>query len=279
MRVVMPLFDFINRDEREFAFGDGTYCLRRFDPDRDIPKEHIPGLSEMDREYIKLESWALVAENPNLTTYREDINRLLLSFKIHTLARLFVKYRVCADDMSLSTVITERMTHVLAGKSPREITAEQLEHVNTGFERLQEMDAIHSVSNRTHNAIYFMYGAYFTVGHVAYLFILLFTVLEALFSKDGSGAATRTICERVSSFLDSQPRCTYADIQRLYNIRSELVHGRRRISESTQNLADAHELEFVVTECMKKMLAQRIYLKYKNATEKEAYFSQITKAD
>jgi len=265
----MPLFDFINRDKREFAFGDGTYCLRRFDPDRDVPKGKLPGLSEMDREYMKRESWALVAENPDLATYKEDVNRLLLSFKIHTLARLFIKYRLCGDDLSLCNVITEKMSHILKAKSPREISTEQLTLVNTGFERLQEMDAIDSVSNRTHNAIYFMYGAYFSVGHADYLFVLLFTVLEALFSMDKGGAATKTVCERVSAFLDSRPRARYADIQRLYNIRSELVHGRRRASESAQNLADAHELEFIVTECMKKMLAERMYLKYKDETEKD----------
>lgn len=275
MRIVMPLFDFMNSNAREFEFGDGTYRLRRFDPDTDIPKDDIPGLSEMDIKYIKRELWALVAENPDLNTYEEDINRLLLSFKIHTLARLFIKYRLCADDTSLCRVISERMNYILAEKSPRQISVEQLEQVNTGFERLQEMDAIDSVSSRTHNAIYFMYGAYFTAGHALYLFVLLFTVLEALFSKEEGGAATRTICERASSFLDSQPRCTYSDIERLYNIRSELVHGKRRASESDKNLADAHELEFVVTECMKKMLAQHIYLKYKNVAEKENYFNQL----
>ena len=75
------------------------------------------------------------------------------------------------------------MNFVLPEKSPREISLEQLNQVNIGFERLQEMDAIDSVSNRTHNAIYFMYGAYFAAGHALYLFVLLFTVLEALFSE------------------------------------------------------------------------------------------------
>ena len=113
-------------------------------------------------------------------------------------------------------------------------------------------------------------------GHALYLFVLLFTVLEALFSKDGGGAATKTICKRASSFLGLQPRCTYSDIEKLYNIRSELVHGRREASESGGNLANAHELEFVVTQCMKKMLSERIYLKYRDLADKEQYFNQLT---
>jgi hypothetical protein len=51
MRIVMPLFDFFNGSGQEFSFGDGTYCLRRFDPNTDIPKNDIPGLSEMDIQY------------------------------------------------------------------------------------------------------------------------------------------------------------------------------------------------------------------------------------
>jgi Apea-like HEPN len=277
-RVVMPLFNFINSDKREFMFGDGRYSLRRFQPATDIPN-NMPGLSRMDMEYLKREQWALVAEDPDPAVYKEDINRLLLSFKIHTLARLFIKYRLCTTDASLCSIINQRMTFVLPEKSPRTVSFRQLEEVNVGCERLQEMAAVNDVSNRTHNAIFFMYGAYFCTSHASILFILLFTALEALFSKEGDGkGAVKTVCKRVSAFLGSKPRCTESDIKRLYNIRSELLHGRRKATEAGENLADAHELEFIVTECMKKMLATQVYLKYKNVSDKEDYFNKLISA-
>ena len=233
----------------------------------------------MEIQWIMREPWAFVAEDPDLTTYQEDVNRLLLSFKIHTSWEGSSSSIGSAWMTHLSaTVILETMNFILAEKSPLAISFEQLNQVNVGFERLQEMDAIDGVSNRTHNAIYFMYGAYFNARHATYLFVLLFTVLEALFSKEGGGAATKTICKRVSGFLGSQPRCTYSDIERLYNIRSELVHGRRKAADSSDNLADTHELEFVVTECMKKVLADRTYLKYKDVDDKEKYFDQLPSA-
>src|ERR1700752_3114949 len=105
---------------------------------------------------------------------------------------------------------------------------------------------------------------------------LLFTVIEALFAKETGGAARQTICRRVSAFLGSRSRCSYTDIERLYNIRSELVHGWRKATDAGENLADAHELEFVVTKRMKKMLAELVYLKYKNLAEKENYFNGLT---
>jgi hypothetical protein len=104
-------------------------------------------------------------------------------------------------------------------------------------------------------------------------------VLEALFSnKGGGGDPLKVVCQRVSALLSSQPRCTFEDVKKLYKIRSELVHGRRKATGGDENLDDAHELEFVVTECMKKMLSERIYLKYEDEATKEAYFNQLTSA-
>jgi hypothetical protein len=172
-------------------------------------------------------------------------------------------------------MIPETMSFILPEKSPQEISIDQLKQVNIGFQRLQEMDAIDAVSSRTHNAIYFMYGAYFQARHAAYLFVLLSTVLEALFSKEHGGRATKTICKRASCLLGSRPRCTYEDIEKLYNIRSELVHGRRKI-EPGSNLSAAHELEYVVTECMRKVLSDRIYLIYNDLAGKERFFDELT---
>lgn len=272
-RVVMPLLYFVNASDEEFDFGQG-YSLRRFRPGADIPSD-CPLLSKKASKELQLWEWALVAQDPDRAAYREDINRLLLSFKIYTLGRLRIKYRLCASDASLCSIIEQQMTYILMEKSPSEVSLSQLGQVKTGFERLQEMDVIKAVSNRTHNAIFFMYCAYFSTGHAMSLFQLLFTVLEALFSKETRGGATRTVCERASAFLGSRSHCTYSDIERLYNIRSELVHGKRNATAGGENLADAHELEFVVTECMKKMLDERTYLKYEDLSVKEQYLNQL----
>ena len=43
MRIVMPLFDFINGSRQEFQFGDGSYRLRRFYPNTDTPEKVTAG--------------------------------------------------------------------------------------------------------------------------------------------------------------------------------------------------------------------------------------------
>src|SRR5262249_42319522 len=88
----VAFFVFCNESQQEFAFGNGTYSLRRLFPTVDVPAGELPGLSQMDRAYIEREEWALVAADADPEVYKGDINLLLLSFKIHTLGRLFIKY-------------------------------------------------------------------------------------------------------------------------------------------------------------------------------------------
>ncbi len=276
MRIVMPLFDFANESEEEVQFLNGAYAVRRNDLTENDPRIDLPGISQVDRKFISNEQWALVAQDPDLNRYAEEVNLLLLSFKIFTLGKLFIKFRICDTDTSLCRIIKDRMGYIPSNASTKLITRKQLQEVAIGFDRLLEIYGTNSDSNRTHNAIFFLYAAYFNTAHALSFFALLFIVLEALFSKDQGGSATKTICERVSAFLERRERCTYPEIEKLYQIRSELVHGRRLASDANENLAVAHELEFVVSECMKKILTDRLYCLYNDPTKREEYFETLT---
>lgn len=271
MRIVMPLFDFDYEGSEEFAFAGGRYALQRFVADEEIPK--IAGLSELDIEYMRLEDWALIAKNPDLNKYKEELNLLLLAFKIYKLSRLFLVYRLCKDDTNLCKRISETMQSILPEQSYSPITLDDLKIIDKGFSNLLKM---YSISNRTHNALYFLYLGFFN-SHWFAAFIFLMSALEALFSKEKKGEATKTICSRVSGFLNSKPKFTYEDIDLLYDIRSRMLHGNIKVSDSPSNLETLHHLEYVVTECMKKILDERIYLKYRNTREKEAYYNALAK--
>ena len=270
MRIVMPLFDFVYEDSQEFVFGDGRYALRRFVADDEIPQ--IDGLSKLDIQYMKMEYWALVAEDPDVDRYKQEVNILLLSFKIYKLARPFMKYHLCKEDTRLCLRINETMQYILPEKSTRQISFSDLVIINNGFSNLLKMDA---VSNRTHNALYFLYRGFFSKKWMD-AFIFLMIAVESLFSKEEAGGATKTICSRVSKFLECKSRCEYKDIENLYNIRSEIIHGKIEANDNPRdNLTELHDLECVVTECMKKILDQKIYLIYGNVQQKESYYNQL----
>ncbi len=270
MRIVMPLFDFVYEDSQEFVFGDGRYALRRFVADDEIPQ--IDGLSKLDIQYMKMEYWALVAEDPDVDRYKQEVNILLLSFKIYKLARPFMKYHLCKEDTRLCLRINETMQYILPEKSTRQISFSDLVIINNGFSNLLKMDA---VSNRTHNALYFLYRGFFSKKWMD-AFVFLMIAIESLFSKEEPGEATKTICSRVSKFLDSKPRCEYKNIQNLYNIRSQIVHGKIEANDKPRDdLTQLHDLEYVVTECMKKILDENLYLIYGNVQEKESYYNRL----
>ena len=271
MRIVMPLFDFDYKDYQEFIFDGDRYALQRFVADDEIPK--IAGLSELDIEHMRLESWALIADNPDLNKYKEEINLLLIAFKIYKLSRLHIVYRLCRDNDNLCARINETMCSILPEKSYSPITFDDLKIIDKGFSNLLKMDLI---SNRTHNALYFLYLGFFNF-HWFAAFIFLMSALEALFSKEESGEVTKTICSRVSHFLNSKPKCTYKDVEMLYDIRSRMLHGNIKVSDSDSNLENLHHLEHVVTECMKKILDEKIYLKYSNVRDKEDYYNTLAK--
>lgn len=230
MRIVMPLFNFDYEDSQEFEFDGGRYALRKFIADDEIPQ--VAGLSQLDIEYIRQESRALVAENPDLNDYKVEINLLLLSFKIYKLARLFIKYRLCKENTDLCERINETMHSILPTSSYNPFTVDDLRIIDKGFSNLLKMD---SISNRTHNALYFLYLGFFNF-HWFASFIFLMSALEAVFSKEERGEATKTICSRVSSFLNSKPKCTYKDIDFLYDIRSRMLHGNIKVSDSPSAL-------------------------------------------
>lgn len=271
MRIVMPLFDFCNESSQEFIFGDGRYALRKFVADNEIPP--IDLFSKLDIEYMRQDTcWALVTEDAKLDKYKQEVNILLLSFKIYKLAPLFIKYRLCKEDDSLCSRLNDTMRDVLREKSSRLITRDDLEVINNGFSNLLEM---HPVSNRTQNSLYFLYRGFHSTKMID-SFMFLMSAIESLFSNEEQRGMTKTICSRVSNFLDHEFRCEYKDIEELYDLRSKIVHGKVIVNDDIKGqLETLHKLEYVVTQCMKKILDEKIYPIYKDVQKKERYFDEL----
>ncbi|MGB2861977.1 MAG: hypothetical protein WBC05_01510 [Sedimentisphaerales bacterium] len=270
MRIVMPLFNFCNDSNEEFVFDGGKYAIRRLNANDEIPE--IDLFSKQDIDYMKMESWALVAEDQDVKKYVQDVNILLLSFRIYKSAPVFIKYRLCKDNVSLCTRLCDTMRPILPKESCRIITPNDLNIINVGFKNLLCMEAI---SDRTHNAGYFLYRGFCSEKMID-SFVLLMMAVESLFSSEERGGITNIICSRVSNFLDCKPRCKYEDISKLYDLRSKMVHGKLVVDDDIKGqLGTLHELQYVVTQCMRKMLDNKIYRIYGDIQEKERYFNEL----
>ena len=268
----MPLFQFGYLDSEPFHFSGNQLRIEEFNAGEEIPK--IDLFSKHDTEHMDLESWALIFENDDITRYRSKVNLLLLSFRIFSKGKPpFIKYRLCKEDIRECSRLTSTMTYIHKFEENRlSYSKEDLFSIDAGFEALAEMD---EVSPRCHNALYFLYLGFHTTRWVE-SFMFLMNSLEALFSKDKSGGATKTICTRVSSFLDFKSRCEYDDIDYLYEIRSRIVHGNIVAKkEPGENLKELHHLQFVVIECMNKILQEKVYLKFIDKKTRDSYLGTL----
>jgi hypothetical protein len=266
----MPLFDFWNESSKEFVFSGGKYALRIFDAANEIPEIEL--FSKQDVELMEMESWALVAETENLENFKEEVNILLLSFRIYKLARVFIKYRLCKEDVHRCSRLNDCLRIVMPNESNKIIELNDLNIIDQGFTKLLQMKPI---SNRTNNAIYFMYRG-FCADKMIDSFLFLMCAIEALFSKENPGGATNTICSRVSKFLDSKSVYEYKDIEELYDLRSKIVHGKVMVEDEIKGqLNTLYKLQYVLIECMKKMLDKEIYQMYSDVQKKERYLNEL----
>lgn len=280
----MPLFDFCfdsSNKNKEFVFSKDKYTLRMFDAAEEIPATKL--FSKYDVELMKMEAWTLVAEAENLKHYKEEVNILLLSFRIFKLARVFIKYRLCKEDVDRCSRLNDCLRLVMPNECNRIITLNDLNIINKGYSNLLQMDTI---SNRTHNAIYFMYKG-FCASKMIDSFVLLMCAIESLFSNEyhnrkhsvatkKTAGITETICSRVSKFLDNRLGYKYEDINELYALRSKIVHGRVKVKDEIKGqLNTLYKLQYVLVECMKKMLDEELYLIYHDVENKEDYFRDL----
>jgi hypothetical protein len=273
MRIVMPLFQFEYLDSKPFHFSGKQLRIEKFNADEETPK--IDLFSKHDTNHIAMVSRALIFDHDDTKGYRSNVNLLLLSFRIFSKGKPpFIKYRLCKGDIRECSRLNSTMTYIHEfEKNKLSYSKEDLIAIDAGFQGLLEM---YGISPRCHNALYFLYLGFHTI-HWIESFMFLMNTLEAIFSKDKSGGATQIICTRISSFLKSKRVCKYDDINHLYDIRSRIVHGNIVIKNdpNKNNLKELHHLQYIVIECMKKIIQEKIYLKFIDAETRNSYLSTL----
>lgn len=272
MRIVMPLFQFGQLDSEPFHFSGNQLRIEKFNTDEEIP--NIDLFSKHDTDNMNMESWALIFDHDDIIGYRSKVNLLFLSFRIFSQGKPpFIKFRLCNENIRECSRLNSTMTYIYELENKYlPYSKEDLLVIDSGFKNLTKMD---KVSVRCHNALYFLYLGFHTI-HWISSFVFLMNTLEAIFSKDKSGGVTKTICKRVSSFLESKPRCEYKDIDHLYDIRSRIVHGNIVVQdEPIENLKELNNLQYITIECMKKFLQEEVYLQFADKETRDTYLGTL----
>lgn len=273
MRIVMPLFDFSYKGNG-FKFTE-KYSLEPFDYKKEVPQGMV-GLSELDISKISLEDWALVVNNPDARYYRQEINLLFIAFRVYSHSNVFIKWRFCKDNSSHSTCLHDCFRKLIIEPSI-DLTEDDLTAVQKSFLRILEM---YNISDRTKNALYFVWRGLSCDKHIdAYIFLVC--AIEALFSGENSIDVTKTLIKRTQKFLSGEPSFGGDQIKKVYKIRSDMVHGRishtdkKDLTQRQENLDNLAKLEALVFICFKKVLNEKIYLKYNDMDEKEKFLNSL----
>jgi hypothetical protein len=270
----MPLFQF-NYDGPKYKFNN-TYSIESFDYKKGMPN-NIAGLSKLDMKEIKSARWALVANKPN-DYYRTEINLLLIAFRCYAASNCYIKWRFCKENSLHSTCLNDKFRN-LAILSSNKLSYNDLELIKKGFIKLLEM---HTISNRTKITLYFIWESLCENKHIpAYIFLMC--ALESLFTNDDPKNNTKILIQRIYSFFNKGSIYSKKEITKMYKIRSNMIHGRivptsqNDLKRREENIKDLANLEEMVLLCIKKILDEKIYSKYKSNKLRDEYLKALTK--
>ena len=272
MRVVMPLFEFqIDPDSLEFVFSDGRLSIRRFDDDKHLSDLDI--FSKQDRRDIEQERWAIVAEGDDLSGYETDISMLLMTFQLlSNRITPFIKFRL-SEDHGLARRMNDTAMHIrLRGYLYQTYSFKDFPHIDAVYMMLRKAE---QTSVRLKNAFYFLYRAFHSYQWVD-SFLFYMNALEALFSLDTKGPATKTICERASKLLKAPKKWSEKTIEDLYGVRSRIAHGRLEARpNSITNLRLLKKMERLTKLCFRKLIDRNSFQHFTTASARDRFMAAL----
>ena len=266
--IITTLHNFDLVSEKAYVFSCQNYKIRKLIPELDVID--IDLFSKQDLNYIKNTIWVIETNKRNSLNISEEINLILIAIKIFFRKSTYAKYRICKDNILKCRRLTEAQSFTDT-ESYEPLEYSDLGKIDYGFECLKEM---RSISNRTYNALYFLYrGFYSYQWRDSYIFLIC--VIESLFSKNTAGGNTNKICKRVSRFIDD---INYNEdkIRNIYNLRSDLIHGRITLDDKSENnIKKVSELEDLVIRIVEKILNEKIYLHYQSDENRSKYLGNL----
>jgi hypothetical protein len=191
-----------------------------------LGKRNVANLSKKDKLHIKEAKYCL-SINQDIVSPGEASVLFMLSCRLLKRTKLFIRYHINHNNEVLQ--ITDRYPYVTAWNATTQIRNEEFKKIKKIYLSLQNFQ---SLNRRAINATYFLLMAYRSR---SWLESLIFHVcaLETLTSgKKRESKITKKFVDRVHNFTGSNKQ----RLEKIYNIRSELVHGRYNTKDTDQHL-------------------------------------------
>ncbi len=224
MNAIYPLFGIKTETENPIQIGNGITVSKN---DIETEKLYPTNLSQEDKHHLKQAKLCLFVDKKQYVPEEASL-LFIISCRLLKPSKVTIRYKIDNGENIVSK-IRDDYPFVPSDDVTSIITDENFKRVSKIFEGLNYFKTI---STRTSNAAYFLGLAYRSR---KWLEALLFHVcaLETITSSvDREQRITDKFVNRIHNFIGFDD----AALRKIYNIRSELVHGRYMADSEDENL-------------------------------------------
>ncbi len=225
MNAIYPLFGIETETENPIQIGNGIAVSKN---DIETEKLYSTNLSKEDIYHLQQTKHCLLVDTKKEYVPEQASLLFIISCRLLKPTKVTIRYRI-GNEKNIVSKIRDDYPFVPTGDVTSIITNEDFKKVSTIFNGLNYFKTI---STRTSNATYFIGLAYRSR---KWLEALLFHVcaLETITSSaERESGVTDKFADRVHNFIGFDKSA----LKRIYNIRSELVHGRYVAESEDENL-------------------------------------------
>ena len=259
--------------------GNNHIILKKEDLNELNAIEEIELFSKADCRDIRTPYWVFTfkCEEEKLDDYKQNLNLLLLAFRITKHSDISIKYIICKNALNLSSKYSDDWKYAIADQfyksNFKELNSEDLDDVVKVFNNLQEFC---QVSPRTMHVVNFLFLSY-TSYYWMEIYILLMTSLETLVSPPTEEKITSQIIKRTRRLINDPEICSKNNIDNLYQLRSNIIHGRVLVDKNfKEHQPEIVKLQKIVLKAFEIILSEDFQLIYKDEDSKEYFYNQLT---
>jgi len=192
----------------------------------DLSKNNRVNLSEEDVILIPMPKYCLQIDNDMA---RPEVASLLFMISCRLLKRskVFIRYRVDVGAHVLKVV--DRYPFVNSKEATRVLRQNECASLPILYSRLKKFS---SLSRRTRNAFYFLKMTCISMGWLESLLFYVCALETLTSSSKREKHITEKFVDRIHFFTGYSKR----KLEMIYNVRSELIHGRYSYSAEKKNL-------------------------------------------
>lgn len=223
MNAMYPLFNLNTDIDNPVTIESGVCVLTN---EIDIKKLLQINLSEEDRHHIQTAQYCLSIDS---NTYKPEQASIIfiISCRLLKRTRVFIRYRI--DEMMKVSKIRDDYPFVTSDDVTSTINESEFSTVSKIFSGLNSFKAI---STKTANALYFLGLAYRSRKWIESLIFHVCALETLTSSSDKENKITDKFINRINNFIGYDKD----QLLKIYNIRSELVHGRYKSDSQDETL-------------------------------------------